>query len=135
MPWPGPAEAVTEILRCIACQGRWNAGSAVLPLCPLNHGLQKIPLVGRLISSSLRMPIPRSYDADPQRPVLDTFDWSSSYYSRSKRRYEEVLRCFESCGLPDLHVVKVPISVRATMPATRRILNPEPEQAVERCAG
>jgi hypothetical protein len=80
------------------------------------------------------MLIPMSYDADPQWRVLDSFDWYSPYY-QSKHTYEEVFRWFESCGLQDLHVAEVQISVRGTMPATDNVGNPMAEQAVERCVG
>jgi hypothetical protein len=130
--WPRPA---LKILHCIAYRGRWKAGSAEVPLCHPAYGLQKAPLVGRPISGSLRMLISMSYDAYPQWRVLDNFDWYSSYHHPSEHTYEEVFRWFESCGPHNLQVAKVPISVRGTMSATRTILNPEPEQAVERCAG
>jgi hypothetical protein len=52
-----------------------------------------------------------SFDSDPDWRILDTFDWYSPWY-QSKHTYEEVFRWFESCGIEDLHVAGVPVSVR-----------------------
>ena len=80
------------------------------------------------------MMIPMSFNPDPKWRVLDTFDWYSPYY-QSKHTYEEVFRWFESCGLQDLHVAKVPISVQGVRPGGPVGHAQRPEEAVERCVG
>jgi SAM-dependent methyltransferase len=92
--------------------------AAVPVINGVDSGLRALPLVGRPISEIVRhvFPVNRS----PQRSwrVLDTFDWYSPTY-QSKHTYEQVFRWFESCGLEDLHVGEVPISVRGRMPLPR----------------
>lgn len=85
----------------------------------VDSGLRALPLVGRPISEIVRHLFP--VNRNPQRSwrVLDTFDWYSPTY-QSKHTYEQVFRWFESCGLEDLHVGEVPISVRGTMPLQTR---------------
>src|SRR5207248_3105902 len=87
----------------------------VLPLYRVHQGLRKIPLVGRAASAVLRYLIPMSFNQDRRVRVLDTFDWYSPWY-QSKHTYEEVFRWLESCGMKDLHVGAVPVSVRARKP-------------------
>ena len=81
----------------------------------VDSGLRAIPLVGRPMSGALRYVLP--VNRNPQRGwrVLDTFDWYSPTY-QSKHTYEEVFPWFESCGLEDLHVGEVAISVRGRKP-------------------
>jgi len=107
---------------------------AAIPIYHIYNGIRKVPLLGRPISGSLRMIFPMSYDSDPEWRVLDTFDWYSPWY-QSKHTYEEVFRWFESCGLEDLHVANVQISVRGTAPQVPKSRQEEPVEAVERCAG
>ena len=103
-----------------------------VPTYHIYNGIRKVPLLGRPISGTIRMLFPMSYDSDPEWRVLDTFDWYSPYY-QSKHTYEEVFRWFESCGLEDLHVANVQISVRGTKPPVSRSKVEELE-AVQRCA-
>jgi SAM-dependent methyltransferase len=77
--------------------------------------LRAVPLVGRPLSGFLRHVIPVNRNPNPRWRVLDTFDWYSPKY-QSKHTYEEVFRWFESCGLEDLHVLEVPISVKGRKP-------------------
>jgi len=81
----------------------------------VDRGLRVLPGVGRLLSSFLRFVAPVNRNPNRRWRVLDTFDWYSPKY-QSKHTYEEVFRWFESCGLEDLHVVEVPISVRGRRP-------------------
>jgi SAM-dependent methyltransferase len=82
-----------------------------IPLYGIHKVMRKIPLVGKPVSGFLRFLIPMSFNVDPQWRVLDTFDWYSPWY-QSKHTYEEVFRWFEDCGMEDLHVAGVPVSVR-----------------------
>lgn len=77
----------------------------------LDQGLRTIPLVGRPVAGAVHHVFPVNRHPDPQTRILDTFDWYSPQY-QSKHTYEEVFRWFESCGLEDLHVGEIPISVR-----------------------
>jgi SAM-dependent methyltransferase len=91
---------------------------SAIPLYWLNKGLRKIPLIGSPLSALQNYLLPISLNEDPQYRVLDTFDWYSPWY-QSKHTYEEVFRWFESCGMEDLHVGEVPISVRGRKPKDR----------------
>jgi SAM-dependent methyltransferase len=84
----------------------------------IDSSLRALPVIGRPISGIVRHLFP--VNRNPQRSwrVLDTFDWYSPTY-QSKHTYEQVFRWFESCGLEDLHVGEVPISVRGRMPLPR----------------
>jgi hypothetical protein len=75
-----------------------------------------------------------SFNQDPKWRVLDTFDWYSPWY-QSKHTYEEVFRWFENCGLEDLHVAELPVSVRGSKPGTTGRLRREADTEVERCVG
>ena len=108
--------------------------SVAVPLYHIHNFLRKVPLVGRPTSGVLRMIFPMSFDTDPRWRVLDTFDWYSPYY-QSKHTYEEVFRWFESCGLQDLHVAQVPISVQGVRSDAPALHTQKPEEAVERCVG
>jgi len=81
----------------------------------VDRGLRVLPGIGRLLSSFVRHVVPVNRNPNRRWRVLDTFDWYSPKY-QSKHTYEEVFRWFESCGLEDLHVVEVPISVRGRRP-------------------
>jgi SAM-dependent methyltransferase len=107
---------------------------SAIPLYELYAALRKIPLVGRPMSGVLNYLIPISLNEDPQYRVLDTFDWYSPWY-QSKHTYEEVFRWFESCGMEDLHVGEVPVSVRGRKPASHdRVRVSERESGVSLCA-
>ena len=84
----------------------------------VDGALRVLPGVGRPLSGLLRLVVPVNRNRNRQWRVLDTFDWYSPKY-QSKHTYEEVFRWFESCGLEDLHVVEVPISVRGRKPTVR----------------
>lgn len=81
----------------------------------LDRGLRVIPIVGRPTAGLIHHVFPVNRQSDPQARILDTFDWYSPQY-QSKHTYEQVFRWFESCGLEDLHVGEVPISVRGRKP-------------------
>jgi SAM-dependent methyltransferase len=107
---------------------------SAIPLYGLYTGLQRIPLIGRPMSAVLNYLIPISQNEDPQYRVLDTFDWYSPWY-QSKHTYEEVFRWFESCGMEDLHVGEVPVSVRGRKPMDRdRMRISERASGVPLCA-
>jgi hypothetical protein len=59
--------------------------------------------------------LPVSRNIRPEVRLLNTFDWYSPRY-QSKHTYEQVFRWFESCGMEDLHVGGIPISVRGRKP-------------------
>ena len=80
--------------------------------------VRPVPGIGRPLSGLLRHVIPVNRNRNRRWRVLDTFDWYSPRY-QSKHTYEEVFRWFESCGLEDLHVAEVPISVRGRKPVAR----------------
>jgi SAM-dependent methyltransferase len=109
----------------------WGA----IPLYGVHKVLRKIPLIGRPASGVLCYLIPISFDQNPEWRILDTFDWYSPWY-QSKHTYEEAFRWLESCGIEDLHVAEVPISLLARKPAMRvewRISKTATE--VRSCAG
>jgi len=81
----------------------------------LDSALRVLPLIGRPLSGLLRYVLPVNRNPHRQWRVLDTFDWYSPKY-QSKHTYEQVFRWFESCGLEDLHVGDIPISVRGRKP-------------------
>jgi SAM-dependent methyltransferase len=91
--------------------------SVVVPVVNgVDSVLRGIPIVGKPMSGLVRHVVPVNRNRNRQWRVLDTFDWYSPRF-QSKHTYEEVFRWFESCGLEDLHVVNVPISVRGRKPA------------------
>jgi SAM-dependent methyltransferase len=77
--------------------------------------LRVVPGIGRPLSGFVRHVLPVNRNPNRQWRVLDTFDWYSPQY-QSKHTYEEVFRWFESCGMVDLHVAGVPISVHGRKP-------------------
>jgi SAM-dependent methyltransferase len=81
----------------------------------VDSALRVLPVVGKPMSGFLRHVLPVNRNPNRQWRVLDTFDWYSPRY-QSKHTYEQVFRWFESCGLEDLHVGEVAISVRGTKP-------------------
>jgi SAM-dependent methyltransferase len=82
-----------------------------IPLYGVHKILRKVPFIGGPVAGILAYLIPMSFESDPDWRILDTFDWYSPWY-QSKHTYEEVFRWFESCGIEDLHVAGVPVSVR-----------------------
>jgi SAM-dependent methyltransferase len=88
---------------------------AVPTINAVDSALRAIPGVGRPLSGFVRHVFPVNRNPNPQWRVLDTFDWYSPHY-QSKHTYEEVFRWFEACGMEDLHVIEVPISVRGRKP-------------------
>ena len=83
----------------------------------LDRGLRVLPGIGEPLAELVHHIFPVSRNPDPQWRLLDTFDWYSPRY-QSKHTYEEIFRWLESCGLEDLHVVEIPISVRGRKPST-----------------
>jgi len=81
----------------------------------VDSALRVVPVIGRRLSGLVRHVFPVNRNPNRQWRVLDTFDWYSPQY-QSKHTYEEVFRWFESCGMEDLHVVEVPISVHGRKP-------------------
>lgn len=81
----------------------------------LDRGLRAVPVVGRPVAGLIHHVFPVNRQPDPQARVLDTFDWYSPQY-QSKHTYEQVFRWFESCGLEDLRVGEIPISIRGRKP-------------------
>ena len=59
----------------------------------------------------LRWVIPISLEQDPERRLLDTFDWYSPRY-QFKFTVEEVVDWFDQLGLCDVHVLSFPVSVK-----------------------
>jgi SAM-dependent methyltransferase len=84
----------------------------------VDSALRVLPVVGRPLSGFVRHVFPVNRNRNRKWRVLDTFDWYSPKY-QSKHTYEQVFRWFEDCGLEDLHVVEVPISVRGKKPVAR----------------
>jgi len=82
----------------------------------LDRGLRRIPLAGKPIAGVVHHVFPVNRQADPEARILDTFDWYSARY-QSKHTYEQVFRWFESCGMEDLRVADIPVSVRGRKPA------------------
>lgn len=81
----------------------------------VDNTLRAVPGIGRPMSAFVRYVFPVNRNPNRQWRVLDTFDWYSPQY-QSKHTYEEVFRWFESCGMEDLHVADVPVSVRGRKP-------------------
>lgn len=114
-PWYRCSDIYRRVTRRLPPRLLHSLCYGVLPLYWVHKGLRKIPLFGRTVSAVLRYVIPMSFNQDSQVRVLDTFDWYSPWY-QSKHTYEQVFRWLESCGMKDLHVGEVPISVRARKP-------------------
>ena len=95
---------------------------AVPTINAVDSALRVVPGIGRPLSGLVRLVLPVNRNPNPQWRVLDTFDWYSPKY-QSKHSYEEVFRWFESCGMEDLHVADVPISVRGRKPSRREPSN------------
>jgi SAM-dependent methyltransferase len=76
----------------------------------VDSALRVVPGIGRPLSGFVRHVFPVNRNPNREWRVLDTFDWYSPQY-QSKHTYEEVFRWFESCGMEDLHVGGMPISV------------------------
>jgi 2-polyprenyl-3-methyl-5-hydroxy-6-metoxy-1,4-benzoquinol methylase len=81
----------------------------------IDSTLRMVPGIGRSMSAFVRYVFPVNRNSNRQWRVLDTFDWYSPRY-QSKHTYEEVFRWFESCGIEDLHVGEVPVSVQGRKP-------------------
>jgi SAM-dependent methyltransferase len=81
----------------------------------VDSALRVVPVIGRPLSGLVRYVAPVNHDPIREWRVLDTFDWYSPQY-QSKHTYEEVFRWFEGCGMEDLHLGEVPISVRGSRP-------------------
>jgi hypothetical protein len=133
-PWYRASDFYRRFTKKMSSQRLHRLCAMSVPLYHVHSALRKIPLVGRPVSGALRLMIPMSFNPDPKWRVLDTFDWYSPLY-QSKHTYEEVFRWFESCGLQDLHVAQVPISVQGVRPAGSLSNQQLPEEAVERCVG
>lgn len=92
--------------------------SVVVPVVNgTDAALRMIPLIGKPMSGAVRLVAPVNRNPNRQWRVLDTFDWYSPAY-QSKHTYEQVFRWFEDCGMEDLHVGDIPISVRGRRPRT-----------------
>ena len=133
-PWYRASDFYRKYTRKMSQKNLHRLCKIAVPFYVVDHAIRKVPLLGHLVSGTLRMVLPLAQDPDPEWRVLDTFDWYSPWY-QSKHTYEEVFRWFESCGLEDLHVANVPISVRGTAPRTPKARTEESLEAVERCAG
>jgi len=133
-PWYRASDFYRKYTRKMSQKTLHRLCKIAVPFYTVDNAIRKVPLIGRLISGTMRMLLPLAQDPDPEWRVLDTFDWYSPWY-QSKHTYEEVFRWFESCGLEDLHVANVQISVRGTAPRTPRARSEESLEAVERCAG
>jgi SAM-dependent methyltransferase len=81
----------------------------------VDSALRVVPGIGRPLSGFVRYVLPVNRNPNREWRVLDTFDWYSPQY-QSKHTYEEVFRWFENCGMKDLHVADVPISVYGRKP-------------------
>jgi SAM-dependent methyltransferase len=114
-PWYRMSDVYRKVTRRIPQKLLYRMCYAVIPLYGVHQALKKIPLLGKPASAGLTWLAPMSFNKDADWRVLDTFDWYSPRY-QSKHTYEEVFRWFESCGLQDLHVGKVPISVQGRKP-------------------
>jgi SAM-dependent methyltransferase len=133
-PWYRMSDVYRKVTKRMKPQTLHKFCRLVVPLYGLHQGLKKIPLVGRLASSSLAWLVPMSHNKDATWRVLDTFDWYSPWY-QSKHTYEEVFRWFEDCGLQDLKVIEQPIAVRGTRPPVEDDSSPSKQSPeVVRCA-
>jgi SAM-dependent methyltransferase len=133
-PWYRASDFYRKYTRKMSQKRLHSLCKVAVPFYTADNAIRKVPLLGRLISGTMRMILPLAQDPDPEWRVLDTFDWYSPWY-QSKHTYEEVFRWFESCGLTDLHVANTPISVRGTAPSLPKLRSEEPVEAVERCVG
>ena len=89
---------------------------AVPVLYNLDRGLRAVPLVGKPVAGAVHYVFPVNRNPDPEWRVLDTFDWYSPKY-QSKHTYEQVFPWFESCGLENIRVLEVPVSLSGRKPA------------------
>ena len=79
------------------------------------RGLRRLPIVGKGLASVVNQVFPISPLANPHIRVLDTLDWYSPKY-QSKHTYEQVWRWFEACGLNELRIGEVPVSICGRKP-------------------
>jgi SAM-dependent methyltransferase len=114
-PWYRMSDVYRKITMRLPQKLLYKMCYGVIPLYGVHQVLKKIPLVGKPASAALTFMVPMSFNKSSDWRVLDTFDWYSPRY-QSKHTYEEVFRWFESCGLEDLHVGKIPISVQGRKP-------------------
>lgn len=130
-PWYRASDFYRKYTRKMSQKTLYRLCKIAVPFYHFDRAIRRVPLLGRPISGAMRMALPVAQDPDPEWRVLDTFDWYSPWY-QSKHTYEQVFRWFESCGLEDLRVANVPISVRGTKPGAP--VREERLEAVGRCA-
>jgi SAM-dependent methyltransferase len=82
----------------------------------LDHGLRRVPVVGRTAAGAVHYVFPVNRHPDPETRMLDTFDWYSPKY-QSKHTYEQVFRWYEAMGMEDMHIGEFSIAVRGRKPA------------------
>jgi SAM-dependent methyltransferase len=81
----------------------------------LDHGLRRVPVVGRTVAGAVHHVFPVNRHPDPETRMLDTFDWYSPKY-QSKHTYEQVFRWYEAMGMEDMHIGEFSIAVRGRKP-------------------
>jgi len=79
------------------------------------RGLRRFPIVGKPLASVVNQVFPISPMPNPQLRILDTLDWYSPKY-QSKHTYEQVYRWLEACGLNELRIGEVPVSISGRKP-------------------
>lgn len=82
----------------------------------LEHGVRRVPVVGRTAAGVVHHVFPVNLHPDPETRMLDTFDWYSPKY-QSKHTYEQVFRWYEAMGMEDMHIGEYSIAVRGRKPA------------------
>jgi SAM-dependent methyltransferase len=111
-PWYRFSDIYRKVTRRMPVKTLHGILHVVVPAVnAVDSTLRAVPGIGRPMSAFVRYVFPVNRNPNRQWRVLDTFDWYSPQY-QSKHTYEEVFRWFESCGMDDLHVGDVPISVR-----------------------
>lgn len=122
--WPGVAEEVVAILRCLSCQGRLNSGGKGL-VAAKNLGARPATFFE---ADAFKLPFtPQSFDYIYGIGVLHhTADCAQAFKGLARPVKPggciaidgEVFRGFESCGLEDPRVIGEPIAVQGARPWT-----------------
>lgn len=86
----------------------------------VDRGLRAVPLAGPPLAGLARNIFPVNRNPNPEIRILDTLDWYSPKY-QSKHTYEQVFRWFESCGLENMTVGDVSVSVKGRKTVGRGI--------------
>ena len=99
---------LSDFYRIFTCRMPWSLVLALSRLLIKTYTLQSM-------SRYIALILPISMLPDPERRLLDTFDWYSPRF-QFKYRTPEVIAWFRRVGLEDLRVLSFPVSVSGVRP-------------------